>query len=129
MIRHIVLIRFQPIVSEAMIADLFAELHQINGKVLGLLAITSGKSENPEQMERGYMHGFVVDLTDWAALQAYQDHPEHQVLGAKLTAAAVGGKDGILCFDLPVSTEKNEPCAASALRPFPPLGKSGNLGA
>ncbi|MCA3447860.1 MAG: Dabb family protein [Rhodobacter sp.] len=100
MIRHIVLIRFQPELSGESIAALFAELHQIEGKVVGLLSIVSGKSESPEQMERGYMHGFVVDFTDWTALQAYQDHPEHQVLGAKLTAAATGGKDGILCFDL-----------------------------
>lgn len=103
MIRHIVLIRFQPTLSEDAIAALFAELHQIIGKVPGLLAITAGKSESPEQMERGYMHGFVVDFTDWAALQAYQDHPEHQRLGSRLTQAATGGKAGILCFDLPVA--------------------------
>ncbi|MCC5966421.1 MAG: Dabb family protein [Natronohydrobacter sp.] len=100
MIRHIVLIRFTPLTTDAQVADLFDELARIKGKVPGLLEITSGKSESPEQMERGYMHGFVVDFTDWNALQAYQDHPEHQVLGAKLVAAAVGGKDGILCFDL-----------------------------
>jgi Stress responsive A/B Barrel Domain len=104
MIRHIVLIRFQPAVSEAQIGGLFAQLHQITGKVPGLLAITSGKSESPEQMERGYMHGFVVDFSDWDALQAYQDHPDHQRLGAGLVAAAVGGKDGILCFDLPIAS-------------------------
>lgn len=102
MIRHIVLIRFQPTVSQARIDDLFAELHQIKGKVPGILAITSGKSESPEQMERGYMHGFVVDFSDWAALQAYQDHPEHKHLGARLVASAVEGIDGILVFDLPV---------------------------
>lgn len=102
MIRHIVLIRFQPAMSEASIANLFVELQQIKEKLPGLLAITAGKSESPEQIERGYMHGFVVDFTDWAALQAYQDHPAHQALGAKLVAAAVGGKDGILCFDLNV---------------------------
>lgn len=100
MIRHIVLIRFTPLTTDAQVADLFDELARIKGKVPGLLEITSGRSESPEQMERGYMHGFVVDFTDWNALQAYQDHPEHQVLGAKLVAAAVGGKDGILCFDL-----------------------------
>ena len=102
MIRHIVLIRFQPSVSEARIAGLFEDLHQIKSKVPGTLAITSGKSESPEKIERGYLHGFVVDFADWAALQAYQDHPEHQLLGAKLVAASVGGKEGILCFDLPV---------------------------
>lgn len=103
MVRHIVLIRFRPEVSSAVISELFAELHRIEGKVPGLLAITSGRSESPEKMERGYMHGFVVDFADWDGLQAYQDNAEHQALGAKLVAHAEGGKDGILCFDLPVA--------------------------
>jgi hypothetical protein len=102
MIRHIVLIRFQPTITDAHIAALFAELDQIKGKIPGLLEITSGKSESPEQMERGFMHGFVVDFSDWTALQAYQDHPDHKRLGAGLVAAA-GGIDGILVFDLPVT--------------------------
>lgn len=102
MIRHIVLIRFKPDVPEPKIAALFAELRQIEGKVAGLLAITAGKSESPEQIERGYMHGFVVDFADWAALQTYQDHPDHKRLGAGLVAAAQGGIDGILVFDLHV---------------------------
>lgn len=102
MIRHIVLIRFQPSVTQARIDDLFAELHRIEGKIPGLLSIASGKSESPEQIERGYMHGFVADFADWAALQAYQEHPDHKRLGAGLVAAAEGGIDGILVFDLPV---------------------------
>lgn len=102
MIRHIVLIRFKSDLSDDHIATLFSELHRIEGKIPGLLSITSGKSESPEKMERGYMHGFVADFSDWEALEAYQNHPEHQVLGAKLTDAAIDGKGGILCFDLPV---------------------------
>jgi hypothetical protein len=101
MIRHIVLLRFRPEVTEAMVADLFTELVLIKDKLPGVIAITSGRSESPEQMERGYMHGFVADFVDWDALQAYQEHPDHQRLGAKLVAASIGGKDGILCFDLP----------------------------
>ncbi|MFM2390652.1 MAG: hypothetical protein RLZZ437_2207 [Pseudomonadota bacterium] len=107
MIRHIVLLRFRPDMTEAAIAGLFTELHRIEGKIPGLLAITSGKSESPEQMERGYMHGFVVDFADWAALQAYQDHPDHKALGAGLVRAAEGGIDGILVFDLPVTTAQS----------------------
>ncbi len=103
MIRHIVLIRFDPAVSEPTIDGLFDELQEIEGKVPGLLSITSGRSESPEQMERGYMHGFVVDFDDWDGLQRYQVHPDHQRLGARLVANAEGGKDGILCFDLPVA--------------------------
>ena len=103
MIRHIVLIKFNPLLSQEEIADIFAELHAIGDKVPGLIAITSGASESPEKIERGYMHGFVADFADWDALQAYQDHPAHKKLGARLVANAVGGIDGILVFDLAVT--------------------------
>ena len=52
------------------------------------------------------MHGFTADFTDWAALAAYQDHPAHRKLGARLVANAVGGLDGILVFDLPVTADE-----------------------
>ncbi len=101
MIRHIVLIRFRPELGETEIATLFAELHQIRGKISGLLSIASGRSDSPEKMERGYLHGFVLNFSDWDALQAYQDCPDHQEFGAKLVAGAQEGKEGILVFDLP----------------------------
>lgn len=103
MIRHIVLIKFQPGVSEETIAALFQELREIETQVSGILDIKSGRSESPEKIERGYMHGFVVDFQDWDALQSYQDHPDHKALGAKLVENAVGGLDGILVLDIPVS--------------------------
>jgi Stress responsive A/B Barrel Domain len=101
MIQHIVLVRFRPEMTEGDIARLFTELHEIKGKVGGILAITAGKSQSPEQLERGYMHGFVVDFQNWDALQSYQDHPDHKSFGARLVQAAIGGLDGILVFDLP----------------------------
>lgn len=103
MIRHIVFIRFKPEISDAEITAIFDELYAIKDKLPGVLSITSGKSESPEQMERGYMHGFVVDFVDWDALQAYQDHPDHKILGGKLVANAVAGIDDILVFDLPIA--------------------------
>lgn len=100
MIRHIVLVRFRPEVPEAEIAAIFADLAAIRAKLPGVIDIRSGRSESPEQIERGYMHGFTVDFTDWAALAAYQDHSDHRRVGAALIAAAEGGIDGILVFDL-----------------------------
>jgi Stress responsive A/B Barrel Domain len=102
MIRHIVLIRFRPEVSEEEIAVIFADLYKIKDVLPGLLSITSGRSESPEKIERGFAHGFVADFADWAALAAYQAHPDHKRVGAALVANAVGGLDGILVFDLPV---------------------------
>jgi hypothetical protein len=101
MIRHIVLVRFNPELPEEEISDIWRELREIDGKVPGLSAIRAGRSESPEKIERDYMHGFTVDFADWDALAAYQDHPDHKKLGARLVANAVGGLDGILVFDLP----------------------------
>ena len=102
MIRHIVLIQFRGDVSEGTIADIFAALHRIRDVLPGVLSITSGRSESPEQIERGYLHGFVADFRDWEALAAYQAHPDHKAVGAALVGNAVGGIDGILVFDLAI---------------------------
>jgi Stress responsive A/B Barrel Domain len=101
MIRHIVLIRFRPDVSDEKIVGMFEALPRIRALLDGVLSITAGKSESPEQIERGYMHGFVIDFRDWDALAAYQAHPDHQRFGGQLVAHAIGGLDGILVFDLP----------------------------
>lgn len=100
MIRHIVLLKTRPEVTEEGIAAIFADLAAIRDKLPGVLAIHSGRSESPERIERGYMHGFTVDFADWAALAAYQDHPDHRLVGAALVAAAQDGLDGLLVFDL-----------------------------
>jgi len=103
MIRHIVLIRFRPELTEPDIAAIFADLLRLRDNVPGLLAIVCGRSESPEQIERGYMHGFVADFEDWAALAFYQAHPEHKRVGARLVDCTAGGLDGILVFDLPIA--------------------------
>jgi hypothetical protein len=100
MIRHIVLLKARPEVPDAHIEGIFTDLHSL--KLPGILAIHSGRSESPEQIERGYLHGFTVDFADWDALAAYQAHPDHKRVGAALVAAAQGGIDGVLVFDLPV---------------------------
>ncbi|MBY6136700.1 Dabb family protein [Nocardioides marinus] len=114
MIRHIVLIRFREDITAAEVADIFAELHQIEAQIPGLVSITSGRSESPEKIERGYMHGFIADFTDWAALEAYQVHPAHKKLGARLVENAIGGLDGILVFDLPADLPAGLPSGAPA---------------
>ena len=101
MIQHIVLIKFQTSLGEENISRLWEELHAIKDEIPGILSINSGKSESPEKIERGYLHGFVVAFRDWDALDRYQNHPLHKALGAKLVANAQGGLDGILVFDLP----------------------------
>jgi hypothetical protein len=100
MIRHIVLTKFKPDTQEAKIAEIYAGLSALANKLEGAQNFTGGRSESPEQIERGYMHGFVIDFDSWDALQRYADNPEHQALGGQLVENAVGGIDGILVLDL-----------------------------
>ena len=102
MIRHIVLVTFKPEVAERDIATLFSGLSGLVRSLDGAGGFMGGRSESPEQMERGYSHAFVIDFDDWAALTRYSDHPEHRALGAKIVENAVGGRDGILVLDLDI---------------------------
>ena len=111
MIRHIVLTKFKAETSEATIADIYDRLSALCSNLPGAHNFTGGRSESPEQIERGYMHGFVIDFDDWNALQSYADNPDHKLLGGQLVDNAVGGMDGILVLDLPVEPAENRaPC-------------------
>ncbi len=102
MIRHIVLTKFKPDTTEDTIAAIYRDLSALTDKLAGARAFTGGRSQSPEQIERGYMHGFVIDFDTWEDLQAYSDKSEHKALGARLVENAVGGIDGILVLDLDV---------------------------
>lgn len=98
MIRHIVLIRFRPDVTDARVAEIFAALAPLSAR-LGF-TYAAGRSQSPEKIERGYMHGFTLDFASWEALAQYADDPEHKAFGGQLVAHAEGGIDGIFVFDL-----------------------------
>ena len=102
MIRHIVLTKFKPETSEDKVAEIYNGLAEVTAKLPGASNFAGGRSESPEQIERGYMHGFVVDFDDWHALRAYSENKEHKALGAQLVANADGGIDGILVLDIDV---------------------------
>ncbi len=102
MIRHIVLTKFKPDVSEETIQGIYGGLSALAETLPGAANFTGGRSESPEQIERGYMHGFVIDFDSWDALQTYADNEEHKALGGQLVANAVGGIDGILVLDINV---------------------------
>lgn len=102
MIRHIVLTKFKPETSEETIAGIYNGLSALSEKLAGAGGFTGGRSESPEQIERGYMHGFVIYFDSWDALKNYADNEEHQALGGQLVANAASGIDGILVLDLDV---------------------------
>lgn len=111
MIRHIVLTRFKPDVSDAQIAQLYDRLSALIDRHPGARGFVGGRSTSPEQMERGFRHSFTIDFDDWTALQAYADDPDHRALGAALVESAIGGRDGLIVLDIevPGPTDRVEP--------------------
>ena len=102
MIRHIVLTKFKQETSEQTITGIYDGLSILAEKLPGAGGFKGSRSQSPEQIERGYMHGFTIDFDSWDALQNYADDEEHKALGGQLVANAVGGIDGILVLDLDV---------------------------
>jgi hypothetical protein len=100
MIRHIVLLRARPSVTDAQIADIFYGLAALCATLPGTTGFLGGRSDSPEKIERGYLHGFTIDFADAPALHAYAVHPEHQRLARALVAIA-DGPEGILVVDIP----------------------------
>lgn len=101
MIRHIVLAKIRPEIDEAQMTALFAELRTIVDLAPGIGQIHTGRSRSPEGIERGYTHGFTVDFDGWDALAAYQAHPAHRAVGARLVSYTEGGIEGICVLDVP----------------------------
>lgn len=102
MIRHIVLTKFKTDTPEEVIAEIYRELRSLTEELKGANGFTGGRSTSPEQIERGYNHGFVVDFEHWADLNAYAEHPVHKTLGARIIENAVGGLDGVVVLDIEV---------------------------
>ncbi|GAA6209119.1 Dabb family protein [Cognatishimia sp. WU-CL00825] len=102
MIRHIVLTKFQSQTPESTITEIYAGLGDLTRALPGASNFGGGKSQSPEQIERGYMHGFSIDFESWDHLQAYSDNAQHKVLGGRIVENAQGGLDGVLVLDIEI---------------------------
>lgn len=100
MIHHCVWLRYRPSVSPQERAALADEIRALVGVVPGVLQVMAAPNARHEDLDHGFADGFIVVLQDRAALQAYQAHPAHQDTGRRLVAAAQGGLQGLLVFDL-----------------------------
>ena len=102
MIRHIVLTRFNPATTEEAIAEIYADLAALVRDLPGARDFRGGRSNSPEDLERGYRHGFTIDFDTWEALATYAENPVHRALGARLVENAEGGVEGLLVLDIEV---------------------------
>jgi len=73
MIRHIVLTKFKPDCPEEVITNLYHALSVLCANLPGARGFVGGRSTSPENIERGYLHGFTIDFETWDDLKTYAD--------------------------------------------------------
>ncbi|KAI1693793.1 stress responsive a/B barrel domain-containing protein [Ditylenchus destructor] len=99
MIRHIVLVKFKAELDSASIEAALNAVVALKDKIEGIIAVSVGDNNSPENLEKGFRHGFVVDFVDSAARDAYLPHPEHAKVGKSAGRSRRRRPQWILVFD------------------------------
>lgn len=102
MLLHCVFCHFDPSAAPAARMALLEELAVFSRGLDGVEAFDYGPNLDYENKSPNHSEGFVIRFRDRAAHLAYDAHPRHQELGARLCAMCVGGAAGVVVYDLEV---------------------------
>jgi hypothetical protein len=100
MISHCVFIRYRADTTDATKDDIYNALQALKPRIEGLTSIVIAPNSSPEGLDKGFSEGFIVTFRNAPARDQYLADEEHAKVGAKLVAAAQGGLDGLLVYDL-----------------------------
>lgn len=96
MVDHVVLYRLRPGTDAAQIAAVERLLRGLVDAIPGVLGFRSGPNVGPPGYTEGYDWGFVMELVDLAARDAYLAHPAHVAILPDVEAIS----EAVLVFDL-----------------------------
>ncbi len=96
MVIHVVLIKPKPDVDETSLDELANVLAALPSKIPGIVDYAWGPNVNPEGLDRGFRHGFVMTFESMAARDAYFPHPAHTAVHPLVAAVA----EQVLVFDI-----------------------------
>ena len=96
MIEHVVLLKLKEGVTEEQTRKMLDGLVKLKEVVPGMMEVSGGYNNSPEDKDGGFTYGFIVRFRDAAARDGYVPHPEHQKLAKTLVRPLV---DDVLVFD------------------------------
>ena len=100
MLAHCVFLNFSASHDAAARLSVLRALGALSDEVNGMLAFHYGPNLDFEAKTPDHKDGFIVFFRDREAHLAYERHPKHVALGARLVEMCVGGADGILVYDI-----------------------------
>lgn len=99
MVRHFGVFQFKPEITPEQIANCFAELEGMVGKIPGLLEIEHGPYQSDEGLNEDFTHGFIMTFDSLESRDAYLPHPIHEAV----KEVVVPCLERVVVFDFEVS--------------------------
>lgn len=99
-IKHVVLLSFKPSISKKEIEKIMQHLADLQKVIPEIISFSWGINNSPENLHRGYLHGFIMEFKNEADRKIYLEHPEHVKVAEKLILPAmVDGINTPIVFD------------------------------
>lgn len=99
-IKHIVLLPFKPSLSKIDIENIMLSMAGLKTVIPQIISFSWGENNSPENLHRGYLHGFIMEFKDPADRQIYLEHPEHIKIATEvILPALIDGVNSPVVFD------------------------------
>lgn len=99
-VKHIVLLSFKSALSKTDIEQVMLSLADLRKVIPQILSFSWGENNSPENLNRDYLHGFVMEFKNTADRDVYLKHPEHvKVANEILLPALENGSESLIVFD------------------------------
>lgn len=99
-IKHIVLLPFKSSLSKNDIEKIMLALADLKKHIPQIMSFSWGENNSPENLDRGYRHGFVMDFKNEADRKIYLEHPAHIKVAKEVVLPALeDGMNSPIVFD------------------------------
>ena len=100
MIRHIVLLPFKDELSDDVCMELLEGLGQLQKEIPEIKSFSCGKNNSQENLDRGYLFGFVMEFLTKEDRDIYLNHSAHVNYAMdKIIPNLVNGMNSPIVFD------------------------------
>ncbi len=104
MIRHIVLFRFRPDLSNTEIRTVFEAIGALKQHIPQIRQYSWGECMSPENLHKGFLHGFTMDFESAGDRDTYLHHVRHEALVADIILPSLeNGSESAMVFDYAMS--------------------------
>src|SRR6185503_5008726 len=73
---HVVCCKYKPDASREQIAQIEKGIKGLKDKIPGIRSVAAGTTHRPENLAKGFTHGFIVAFASETARDEYLPHPE-----------------------------------------------------